>query len=310
MIAHLSESWLLLGLLCAFFIGLYDIAKKGALTGNAIPLVLPLTSAVTAIGLIAIRTYTGQGLELGKLGALQHLQIGAKSLLVTTLWFFTSTAVKHLPLSISAPLRSSSPLFTIAGAVLFLSERPDPQQWIGIIVTLAGYWGFSLAGRLEGINFTQNRWVAMMLFGTMLASLSGMYDKILIQRWMLEPGDVQLWFTLYTFALQGVVAAVWLGVMRKRWRAEGAGAPRFKEFIGFEWRLSIPAVGLFLLIADRLWFEALHVEGALVGVLTVIRRAGVLISFLAGGLILKEKNRRKKGVALLVVLAGLALLVV
>ena len=46
----------------------------------------------------------------------QHLQLFLKSLVVAASWIGTYYALKHLPLSLGAPIRATSPLLTLFGA--------------------------------------------------------------------------------------------------------------------------------------------------------------------------------------------------
>jgi hypothetical protein len=68
------------------------------------------------------------------------------------------------------------------------------------------------------------------------------------------------------------------------------------------------AVGLLLLVADKLYFTALATEGALVGVVSIVRRTSVVISFDLGSVAFREQLVRPKALALLGVVAGLWLL--
>ena len=76
----------------------------------------------------------------------------------------------------------------------------------------------------------------------------------------------------------------------------------------FEWRWTIPFIGIFLVCADFFYFYAISIPGALIAVISAIRRSNVLISFLAGALIFKEKNIMKKGIVLIGVLVGIGIL--
>jgi drug/metabolite transporter (DMT)-like permease len=53
----------------------------------------------------------------------QHLQLALKSAIVAASWVFTYFALKHLPLSLGSPIRATSPLWTLFGAILILGER-------------------------------------------------------------------------------------------------------------------------------------------------------------------------------------------
>lgn len=284
-------TWIWLALGSAIALGLYDICKKSALQGNAIWPVLFLCSATGSLVLLP-------WLLMGKvtpLAWLDHLQLLGKAALVTASWACTFTAIKHLPLSISAPVRASAPIFTLGIAVALLGERPEPLQWMGIAITFLGYYTFSVAGKKEGIHMHRNPWVGLMLLGTLFGALSGIYDKYLLQTCKLDPFAVQVWFSIYMAAQQAIIASIlW-------WPKRNQASP-------FQWRISILLVGLLLVLADRLYFAAVHQQGSLISVISLVRRSNVVISFTAGMLLLGEHRNKTKISALLTILAGLALL--
>ena len=75
------------------------------------------------------------------------------------------------------------------------------------------------------------------------------------------------------------------------------------------WRWSILFISIFLTIADLAYFYALSLPGAMVAIVSMIRRGSVVVSFIYGILMLHEKNVRRKTVDLCILLAGLALLI-
>lgn len=296
-------TWLLLAILSALFLGLYDVAKKAALDGNAVlPVLFGCSLAGAAVVLPAgIATWAAPdlaaraGVLVEPLDGRGHLLVVAKAFIVTTSWVLTYFAIKHLPISIASPLRASAPLFVVLGAVFFMGERPTGHQWLGIAVMLGAYWGFSALGREEGIHFTRNRWVGLLLLGTLVGAASGLYDKHVFQAENLPPMAVQFWFATYGALLQGVVAAVaW-------WPRRGAGTP-------FQFRWSIVAVGALLVVADSLYFRAVAAPAALISVVSLVRRTNVVVSFSIGGLAFREKNRLKKAGALAGLIVGVGLL--
>ena len=74
----------------------------------------------------------------------QHLQIVLKSGIVAASWVGTYFALKHLPLSLGSPIRATSPLFTLFGAILILGERPTWLETVGVLTTLASFVGLSI----------------------------------------------------------------------------------------------------------------------------------------------------------------------
>ena len=77
---------------------------------------------------------------------------------------------------------------------------------------------------------------------------------------------------------------------------------------GFSWRWSIPLISLFLCLADFAYLRALAQPGALISVISMIRRGSVLVSFLIGAFLLKEQNIKAKAFDLALVLLSMILL--
>lgn len=295
-------SWVLLSVMSALVLGGYDLLKKLAVRDNAVLPVLFLSVATGATVWIPLRVWSALAdeafpskmLRVEPLDSTGHLLLFAKSALVGASWVFSYFAVKHLPVSIAGPIRATSPLWTILIAVAFLGESPTAWQWAGVGVILVSFYAFSLAGRLEGIRFHRDKWVGFLLVATLLSSLSAIFDKYLLQGAGFSAATVQCWFSIYLVLALAPLMVLW---WRGRW-------PRNT----FEWRWSIPLIGLSLLLADFLYFSAIGREGALISVISPLRRASVLVTFLGGVVLFREKGFRLKLACLAVLLAGVILL--
>lgn len=293
--------WALFAVASAVFLGTYDVFKKLSLNSNAVLPVLffaTLTSAIIFLPFLFFSTYfpdllIGSVFFIPNAPLAQHGFFFLKSLIVTSSWVFTFFAVKHLPLTIVSPIRATGPIWTLFGAILIFSEHLTIIQWTGTAVTLAFFYLFSLAGKSEGIHFATNKWVVFLIAGTLLGSVSGLYDKFLIRNF--DRMAVQAWSGIYQVGLLlPVILFLWY--------------PKRQENTPFQWRWSIPMIGLFLVIADFLYFYAISFDGSLISVISALRRSGVIISFTLGGLMFHEKNIRKKGWLLLGILAGVMIL--
>lgn len=294
--------WLYLGVFSALFLGFYDISKKHSLRQNAVlPVLLYscLTAAVIFLPFIVL-SYThpnlmqDKGLYIPPVTTLSgHWQMFLKSLIVYIAWLLSYTALKHLPISIATPIGASAPLWTLLGAVLVFHEHPNALQYVGLTVMLASYYLYSIIGSKEGISFTANKWVAFIFAATLIGTLSGLYDKHLIQTLKYHPLTVQAWFFVYLVVL--FAPTQWLS------NHLGTKTP-------FSWRWSIPLIGIFLIVADYAYFKALTYEGSLIAMLATLRCSCVVISFLGGILIFKELRPAHKAVALMGVLVGVFLI--
>ncbi len=295
-------SWIFLTIASASLLGVYDITKKVSVKHNAVPIVLLASVCFGAILWLpmlvlshtAYRDILPSLLLVTSLSTAEHGLLFAKSVLVGMSWTCAFFAMKHLPLSIAAPIRSTSPLWTIVIATLFLGERPTLWQWTGILVVLVSFWRFSMLGAREGIHFTRNRFVLCMVLATLLGSLSSIYDKVLLQNLKIEPATVQAWFTIYLVPVMLPLAMRWYKLDRVR--------------VPFEFRRSILMISPLLLAADFLYFTALANPDALVSIVSTLRRCSVLIPFLFGIRALGEANFRSKATCLATMLIGVALL--
>lgn len=294
-------TWIVAILLSAFFLGLYDLCTKHSVRHNAVTPVLffaTLTGAVVWIILLGIQM-ANPGLlpaELvtDSLTLKQHLQLFLKSTIVAISWIGTYYAMKHLPLSIGAPIRAMSPLLTLFGAVLFLGERPSLLELLGILTTLGSFVGLSLVGQREGIHFHRNKWFWFLIGGCIFGAISSLYDKYLFSTLNFSVPTVQCWFSIYLVVLFAPFA---LGWKLNLW-------PRSHTF---QWRWSIPFIALALLVADWFYFTALKSPDALVSIVMSLRRVSTLVAFAGGLYFFHELNGWRKLPAVIGILVGVVL---
>lgn len=294
--------WVLSGIISSFFLGIYDLFKKSALENNSVMPVLflaSLTSALIFLPLIVVSSGTIPGEAspiwyVHPVTAGEHLLIFLKSILVATSWILSYFALRHLPITIVTPIRASSPLWTLVGAMIIFGERLTSLQWMGITVTIVSYYLFLLAGRKEGISFQKNKWVLFIFMATIAGAGSGLYDKFLISN--IDRISVQAWFSIYLIpVLLPVTIVVWY--------------QNRKHNIPFFWKPAIPLIGIALTLADYSYFYALSFEDSLISIIAVLRRSNVLISFFAGAILFREINLTRKSVVLVGILIGVFLII-
>ncbi len=294
--------WIAASLLSALFLGVYELCTKHAVRDNAVVPVLffsTLTGALAWAALMLVDGFTPRLLPrafvVDPLTRSQHLQIALKSGIVAASWVFTYFALKHLPLSLGSPIRATSPLWTLVGAVLILGERPTFLETLGILTTLASFVGLSVAGAREGVHFHRNRWVVFLIAGTLLGATSSLYDRYLLGRLHFSVATVQAWFSVYLVVFFVPLLLGW----KIRWWVRNE----------FQWRWSIPLIAVFLLVADYIYFGALRHPDALVSLVMSLRRGSTLVGFAGGLLFFGEKNGLRKLPAVLGIVAGITLAV-
>lgn len=293
--------WALLAVLSAVLLGVYDIFKKKSLQDNAVMPVLFFSTLTNAVIFFPVLMYSQFGhpandslLNFGVMHWTDHLLILSKSLIVGSSWVFAYYAVKHLPITIVSPIRSSGPLWTISGAVLIFGEKLNLLQWLGVIITVGFYYLFSLSGLKEGISFRKNKWVSYMVLATIIGSASALYDKFLLQHY--NRIALQTWYHIYMVPIM----LVFLFVL---WY------PNRHKSTPFQWRYTIPLIGVCLTLADFIYFWSLAYPNALVAIVSTIRRGSAVVSFTLGAIMFREKNIKLKAVLLAGIMIGIAIII-
>jgi transporter family protein len=293
--------WLLLGLFSAILLGFYDVTKKLALQNNAVIPVLfaaTLFSSVLLLPLPILSHFYPSEMKhtwfyVPPIDARTHFFIFLKSLLVLSSWIFGYFSFKHLPITIITPIEATRPLWTLIGAIVIFTEQLSPIQWVGVIITLISFYIFSLTGKKEGLHFSHNKWIWFSIIASLLGAGSGLYDKFLMQHF--NRVAVQSYYVFYQAIIMGIIVLLlWY--------------PKRKETTPFQWRYAIIGISFFLTLADFLYFFALSDPNAMISLLTVVRRSGVVVSFSIGAILFREKNITLKAICLSGVIVGTLLL--
>lgn len=293
--------WIWLALISSVLLGFYDVAKKRSVEGNAVLPVLTIATSISALFFLPVILSSEFSLGWFAEGDMfyvtpipfeQHLLIFVKAVIVAATWLVGYLAVKYLPLTIVSPIYALRPVLVLLGSILIFGERLNLYQWGGVVVAFAGFYLMNRSSHKEGIKFTKNKGVLYLMLAVFLGAGSAFCDKILMKG--IQPASVQAWCGLYVALLYGILMLVIWMPKRKIER--------------FEWRWSIILISVFLTIADFCYFNALAGEGALLAVISLMRRGSVIISFTLGAIFFKERNIRSKALALVVVLIGLILL--
>lgn len=299
--------WLILAFLSAALLGFYDVFKKMALKDNAvIPVLFLNTLFCSLIFLPFIVLSAGGGLADGSLfyvptcGWEVHKYILLKSCIVLSSWTFGYFAMKHLPITIVGPINATRPVMVLVGALLVFGEHLNVWQWVGVAFAVVSFFLLSRSGKKEGIDFRHDKWIYFLVLAAVCGAVSGLYDKYL----MASPSDggvglsrmvVQSWYNIYQCAMM-------LAVLLVAWW------PKRHTTTPMHWHWSIVFISLFLSAADFVYFYALSLPDAMISIVSMVRRGSVIVSFMFGAMVFREKNLRGKVVDLLLVLLGMVCL--
>ena len=299
--------WLVLAFLSAALLGCYDSFKKKALGSNAVIPVLFLNTLFCSLIFLPFIILSSQThmldastFHVPAVGWEGHRYILAKSVIVLSSWLFGYFGMKHLPLTIVGPINATRPVMVLIGALIVFGERLNLWQWIGVALAVLSFFMLSRSGRKEGIDFKHDKWIYFIVLSAILGAVSGLYDKYL----MAPPENggvgldrmaVQSWYNLYQC---GMMLAV---LMLAWWPTRHHTTP-------FHWHWCIIFVSIFLSMADFIYFYALSLPGAMISIVSMVRRGSVVVSFLFGALFFHEKNLKSKIIVLALVLLGMVFL--
>ncbi len=281
-------------LISALALGLYDLCKKHAVQDNSVMPVLFFSSCSGAVFFLIWSLVSGELSRYFDCDWQTWILILLKSVLVGLSWTCVYYAMRELPISIAAPIRASSPLWTFLGSLFLFGEIPNGLQALGMLAIFVGYYLFSVLGKLEGIRFTRHRGMHLILLGTLLGAASALYDKYLLNELQIPRGVMQFYFSVDLVFLLGL--SWWI-------RASCFGGKH-----PFRWRWSIPATGILLILADFLYFYAVSLPGIHISILSLIRRSSCVVTFAVGAYYFRDANVKRKATALGVILLGVLLL--
>ena len=330
--------WLILAFFSAAMLGFYDASKKASLKDNAVlPVLLLNTIFSTVIFSPFLLDYLGgfgwfdgtfldtspfQGkaqtpadqqitetacslptahsahnflginpLSPSYLIIKAHLMVVLKAFIVLSSWICGYFGLKHLPLTIVGPINATRPVLVLLGALLFFGERLNILQWTGVLLALASIFLMSRAGKKENIDFKSNKWIWCVAAATLMGAVSGLYDKFIMKS--LSPMFVQSWFNFYQMIIMAVICSlIWY--------------PSRHKTTPFRWSRAIPLISIFICIGDFAYFTSLSDPDSMISVVSLVRRSSVIISFLCGVVIFKERNIKAKLVDLALILLGMA----
>lgn len=277
--------WLYLALLSALMLGLYDIAKKKASQNNGVLQILLTATALSTLFLspcLFKYEVSGHG----------HLLLLLKAVIVTSSWISGMIALKMLPITTVSTLKATRPFLVVIFSIILFGERLNPCQWGGVATAFIALMLLSRSSQQEGVTFKSNKGLLAMGISILTGVISALYDKHIITGF--KPMTVQSWGNFYITILLGIC------IIAQKKTSENIEK--------FRWDWTLLLIAILITGADALYFFAIKEEGALLSIVSLLRRCSVLVTFVAGAFFFKEKNLKRKSINILVLMIGMALL--
>lgn len=294
--------WLWTAVASAILLGIYDVFKKQASANNDVLHILlyaTLLSTILLSPFILTSVFGWEWLDgtiftVGHGTLHDHLLVLLKAAIVSISWTTGLLGLKYLPITTASTIKTSRPVFVLLGSILIFGERLNTWQWVAIILALFALWLLGHTSKKEGVDFVRNKWIFCMWAAVLTGVISALMDKYLMSS--MEPMFVQGWCNFY---ITLIMAAI---VLFSRFTKKSYYQP-------FQYDRAIWLIALFIVCSDFLYFLSLSSEGSMLSVVSMLRRSSVIITFLCGALVFKEKNLYHKGMALVILLVSMTILV-
>lgn len=307
--------WIEWAFASALLLGAYDFVKKIALNKNSVLMVLTVTTVLSALMTLP---FLVTGYEPFSGGAFVPWQgewrLVLKALIVTVSWLTGLSALKYLPLTTAGTLKAMRPVLVVLFSVLFMGERLNGWQMVGVVAAFVAFFMLSAASSREGIRFTHSKGVGYMAVSVLSGVASALWDKWIMRA--MPPAYVLSHTNLYIALLMVALFCVlrrWARLsasgVRPASRTEGASGLLAREASQpFVFDVNLLLISLFISGADFFYYMALHQEGALLSVISITRRLSVVVTFLLGAVFLRERNIGRKALALGLLLVAILLI--
>ncbi|WP_347026882.1 EamA family transporter [Bacteroides ovatus] len=293
--------WLILVFLSAIFMGVNDALKKVSFINNALISVVFLNTIFCSLFLLPFLLFSyfcpniinQSHFFVPHITPETHLLILLKSGLALCGWLLIDFAIKHLPLTIVAPVKASQPVFVILGAMLLFSEKLNTIQWFGVAFFILSFLFISTLDKNKESRTKNSKWTLFLILGVLVNAICALFDKYLMVNY--NQMAIFVWYNLYLTLLMSIIFTVKY-LIRSTQRER------------FFWRWQILVVSLFICLSDFTYFYSLSCEGAMISIASMIRRSGIIISFLLGAWFFHEKNLKRRAIGLILMLISVILL--
>jgi drug/metabolite transporter (DMT)-like permease len=207
-------------------------------------------------------------------------------------------AIEQSDVSLVSPLLSLSPLFMLLTSWVMLSEFPDFQGLLGILAITVGTYQLAKSPDMGGLEPLQRLWedigVRWALLASFVWSITANIDKLAVMR--ATPIG-------YSFAFHVAFTLVFLPVYLYFTTRNDRG--RSIPFGGVAIPIIVGLLGAGVLQATMSGSQMYAIMETDVAYIIALKRAGMLVSVLGGGLFLGEANLRQRFLASVIVFLGL-----
>lgn len=286
--------WFVFALAAAFILGFETIAEKRVLKREHVVEFLAVVHLVRFLLLLPFIFKVSFALSLGSISL---ILIRSVFIVITVISF--ARALKHLPLSIVAPLSNFKPMFVLLFGFLLLGETINIVQMAGILIIIMGAYVLDSKGHIRNWHkplqdLIKSKYIHYILIFSVFYSLSAVLSKVILAS---VDSFSFLFYTSFFGAIMYLLITFGLyrGVrdLKEGWNLAGI------------WILLIAILNIGAVYTSFLAFASI---GAEVILIVPIIQLSTLIDIIFGGRLFYEKHLVIKTIACVLMILGVGLL--
>ncbi|PLW80689.1 hypothetical protein C0585_01215 [Candidatus Woesearchaeota archaeon] len=289
--------WLILAIISAFLLAFEQILQKNVLEKEH-----SLEFTISMFGFISLILVPNfLFMDYSAINSLSFALIGIRSILIASGFLMFTKALRHLDLSVSAPISNLSSVIVLILSFLFLGDRLSLGQLLGVFLIIFGTYSLQLNRKhsfFEPLKvFYKSKYFHYSLLSISFFGVSAILTKYLFIISNVRPFDylhlsflIGFLFLLFCYRFTGYPYKLILKDARK------AG-------------LIIPLISLFEIGSMFVYLTAVAIPGAMIALIIPIRRLSTLLDVIIGGRLLHETNLLSKTVSTTIILLGVFVLV-
>ncbi len=282
--------WLWLALSTALCEALKDVFSKYSLK-NTHPFMVAFAMRMFALPFLLPSLFFIPIPELGSQFYLALLAGGSLNIIITILYL---KAIQHSDISLTVPMVTFTPLFLLITSPLILGEMPDATGIAGVLCIVLGSYFLQFSSKSRGIlapfkALLTEKGPRLMLLVAFLWSITANIDKVGIQ-------NSSPFFWVISISIFLFVAMIPLVL----WKASHQ-ASHLRTHLK-----TLFPVGFFT--ALTLIFQMHAIQITLVAYVIAVKRTSALMVVVFGALLFKEKGLGGRLFAVIIMLAGVALI--
>ena len=287
--------WFILTLFAAFFFGVRQVISKKVLLYEHANEYLTVSSML--VFLFSLFFLPKMSLDYSwNLWLLIYI----KSFILTVGWLLGAKALRHLEISLMAPMTNLTPVFLLIWGFFFLHEVPSALQYAGVALLIFGaYWlqaDHHLSSLIRPWKIFKNKFSIFVIIAIFIYSICAAMDKVILMQ--MDP---------YTFLASTyfILSIHFLIVQFVKYE----GLKDIKHaFIKGKHLMFV--IALLLLFTDIFYLMAVAIPGAMISLIIPVKRMSTLIATIIGGRVFHDHNLIYRIVACAIMVVGVILVVI